>query len=158
MLAGEGGQHVMVRPYSLDLRERVIAARLEGASCRAVARRFGLSVATVVRWGQRHHATGSVAPGKYGGHRRRILEPHRALVRRLVEEHPDRPVRELRDDLAGRGIGLCEDAVRRFLHAEGLSFKKKRVRRGAGPARDSAPPRALASPSGQYRPTPAGLP
>lgn len=124
----------MVRPYSLDLRERVVAALSEGASCRAAARRFGVSVATVVRWGQRYRSRGDVAPDKYGGHRRPILEPHRELVRSLVSAHPDRPVRELRDDLAHRGIVLCEDAVRRFLHAEGLSFKKKRVRAGAGPA------------------------
>ena len=124
----------MVRPYSLDLRERVISALQDGASCRAAAARFGLSVATVVRWGQRHRATGTVAPGKYGGHKRHRLEPHRELVHRLVAERADRPVRELRDALAGHGIELNPESVRRFLHAEGLSFKKKRVRSRAGPA------------------------
>lgn len=115
----------MARPYSLDLRERVVAALAAGDSCRKVGARFGLSVATVVRWGQRLRARGDVAPDKYGGHRRRLLEPHRDLVRDLIAAAPDRPVRELRDELAARGIVLCEDAVRRFLHAEGLSFKKK---------------------------------
>lgn len=118
----------MVRPYSLDLRERVVAALSDGGSCRAVAGRFGVSVATVVRWGQRWRSRGDVAPDKYGGHRRPRLAPHRELVRALVAAHPDRPVRELRDALASHGIEICEDAVRRFLHAEGLSFKKKRVR------------------------------
>jgi len=118
----------MVRPYSLDLRERVIAALQAGDSCRAVADRFGLGVSTVVKWGQRYRASGSVAPGKYGGHKRHTLEPHRELVRSLVAEMPDRPVWELRDALAGHGIELNAESVRRFLHAEGLSFKKKRVR------------------------------
>ena len=54
----------MVRPYSLDLRERVVAALAGGASCRVVASRFGVSVSTVVRWGQRQRETGSPAPGK----------------------------------------------------------------------------------------------
>ena len=40
----------MVRPYSLDLRERVIAAVEADESCRAVAVRFGVAVSTVVKW------------------------------------------------------------------------------------------------------------
>ena len=67
-----------------------------GDSCRAVASRFDLAVSTVVKWGQRYRKTGSVAPGKYGGHKRHSLEPHRALVHRLVAARPDQPVRELR--------------------------------------------------------------
>lgn len=124
----------MVRPYSLDLRERVIGALASGESCRVVARRFGVATSTAVKWGRRRRATGSIAPGKYGGHKRHRLAPHRALVHRLVRERPERPVRELREVLAAYGIDLCEESVRRFLHAEGLSFKKKRVRPGAGPA------------------------
>ncbi len=123
----------MVRPYSLDLRERVISALEAGASCRAVADRFGVAVSTVVKWGQRYRRTGTVAPGKYGGHKRHSLEPHRALVHRLVAERPDRPVRELREALIDHGVTLNPESIRRFLHAEGLSFKKKRVRNRAGP-------------------------
>ena len=63
----------MTRAYSNDLRERVVAAVRAGDSCRLVADRFGVAVSTVVKWSQRHRATGSVAPGKMGGHRRRIL-------------------------------------------------------------------------------------
>ena len=114
----------MVRPYSLDLRERVISALETGDSCRAVASRFDLAVSTVVKWGQRYRKTGSVAPGKYGGHKRHSLEPHRALVHRLVAARPDQPVRELREALAEHGIELNAESIRRFLHAEGLSFKK----------------------------------
>ena len=57
----------MVKPYSIDLRERVVAAVAGGQSCRAVAATFGVSVASVVKWSQRYRATGSVAPGKIGG-------------------------------------------------------------------------------------------
>jgi len=124
----------MVRPYSLDLRERVVVALDAGDSCRVVASRFGLSVSSVVRWGQRYRETGSVAAGKYGGHKRHSLEPHRELVHRLVAERPDRPVRELREALAEHGIELNPESIRRFLHAEGLSFKKKRVRHRTGPS------------------------
>ncbi len=45
----------MARAYSLDLRERVVAA---GEPCRSVAKTF---VASVVKWSQRHRAVGSPA-------------------------------------------------------------------------------------------------
>lgn len=57
----------MSRPLSNDLRERVVAAVSGGESCRAVAARFGVAVSSVVKWSQRHRATGSVAPGKMAG-------------------------------------------------------------------------------------------
>jgi transposase-like protein len=67
----------MASPLSNDLRERVVAAVRDGASCRVVASRFGVAVPSVVKWSQRARRTGSVAPGQMGGHRRPILEPHR---------------------------------------------------------------------------------
>ena len=51
----------MGRAYSLDLRERVVAAVASGESCRAVAATFKVSVASVVKWSQRFRATGSAA-------------------------------------------------------------------------------------------------
>jgi transposase len=40
----------MARPYSLDLRERVVAAVDGGQTCRTVADTFGVSVSSVVKW------------------------------------------------------------------------------------------------------------
>ena len=60
------------------------------------------------------------------------LRPHRDLVHRLVAACQDQPVRELRAALAEYGIELNPESIRRFLHAEGLSFKKKRVRQRTG--------------------------
>ena len=57
----------MTRPLSNDLRERVVAAVLAGASCRKAAARFDVAVSSVVKLSQRYRATGSVAPGKMGG-------------------------------------------------------------------------------------------
>jgi transposase len=59
----------MGRPYSLDLRDRVVAGVTSGESCRSVAQRFGVSVASVVKWSQRFRATGSAAAKRMGGHR-----------------------------------------------------------------------------------------
>lgn len=51
----------MARAYSLDLRERVVAAVADGQPCRAVVSPFRVSVASVVKWSQRARATGSPA-------------------------------------------------------------------------------------------------
>ena len=118
----------MARPYSLDLRERVVSAVESGETCRAVATRFGVAVSSVVKWSQRYRATGSVAPGQMGGHRRRILEPHRDLIVELVDRTPHLTVRGLRDILLARGITVSRHAVWQFLRREGLSFKKNPVR------------------------------
>src|SRR5579885_2561401 len=60
----------MGKPYSMDLRERAVAAVVSGGlSCRRAAKQFGLGVNTVITWVRRLRQTGSVAPGKMGGHR-----------------------------------------------------------------------------------------
>jgi transposase len=64
----------MTRAYSLDLRRRVVDAVMSGATVREAAARFGVVPSCVVKWKQRLKATGSLAPGKIGGHRRPILE------------------------------------------------------------------------------------
>ncbi len=62
----------MTAPLLHDLRERVVAAVLNDESCRVVAARFKVAVSSVVKWSQRYRVTGSVRPGKIGGHRKRI--------------------------------------------------------------------------------------
>lgn len=60
----------MGKPYSVDLRERVVAAVKEGGlSRRQAAARFGVAVSTAINWVDRYEETGSVAPGQMGGHK-----------------------------------------------------------------------------------------
>lgn len=118
----------MTRPLSNDLRERVVAAVAAGATCRSVAARFGVSVSSVVKWSQRHRATGSVAPGKVGGHRKPVLEPHRAFIVERIEQTPDLTLHRLKDELAARGVKVSHNTVWEFLRREGLRFKKNAVR------------------------------
>ena len=117
----------MTRPLSNDLRERVVAAVVGGDSCRTVAARFGVAVSSVVKWSQRHRATGSVAPGKMGGHRKRVLEPHGAFIRERIGQTPHLTLHGLKDELAGRGVKVSHNAVWMFLRREGLRFKKNTV-------------------------------
>ena len=70
----------MAKPYSIDLRERVVAAvETGGLSRRRAASHFGVGVSTVINWVRRFRATGSVAPGQMGGHKpKAIRDAHRA--------------------------------------------------------------------------------
>jgi transposase len=89
----------MTRPYSMDLRLRVVSAVQSGETCRSVAARFSVAVSSVVKWHQRYRSTGSVAPGQMGGHRRRVLDPHRDFIIGRIGETPHLTVRCLRDIL-----------------------------------------------------------
>jgi putative transposase len=118
----------MTAPLSNDLRERVVAAVLAGERCRSVASRFGVAVSSVVKWSQRYRATGSVAPGKMGGHRKRVLEPYRDFIIERLHQTPHLTLHKLKDELAARGIRVSHNAVWLFLRREGLRFKKNPVR------------------------------
>ena len=76
----------MARAYSLGLRERVVAALASGQSCRAVADRFGVSVASVVKWSS---ASGRPAAKRMGGRRPYALEGERDWLLSRVGEAPD---------------------------------------------------------------------
>jgi transposase len=118
----------MTRPLSNDLRERVVAAVTGGESSRTVASRFGVAVSSVVKWSQRYRATGSVAPGKMGGHRKPVLAPHRAFIMERLGQTPHLTLHALKDELAARGVKVSHNAVWLFLQREGLRFKKNSVR------------------------------
>jgi len=118
----------MTRPLSNDLRERVIAAVVGGESCRTVAVRFGVAASSVVKWSQRYRSTGSVAPGKMGGHRKPLLEPHRGFILKRLRQTPHLTLHALKDELASRGVRVSHNTVWVFLRREGLRFKKTAVR------------------------------
>ena len=104
----------MTRPYSNDLRERVVGAHLAGEPIRSVAARFGVGVSCVPRWVARYRKTGSVAPGKVGGHRPWLLAAHRDLVFELIRKTPHLTIDRLRALLAAEGIAVCRDTIWRF--------------------------------------------
>jgi len=122
----------MTRPFSDDLRARVVRAVEAGESCRVVAGRFDIAVSTVVKWHQRYRATGSVAPAKIGGYRRPVLDPHRDFILAQIAKVPHLTLFGLRNALASHGVRVSHNTIWTFLRREGLSFKKNTVRAGAG--------------------------
>ena len=114
----------MARAYSLDLRERVVAAVAGGESCRAVAATFKVSVASVVKWSQRFRATGSAAADKVGGRRPYALAGEREWLLARLAEQPDLTLRAIGAELAARGVKVSHFAVWHFFVHEGITFKK----------------------------------
>jgi transposase len=121
----------MVRPYSMDLRERVLlAVERDGMSARSAAAHFGVSHSSAIKWVRQQRQTGSIKPGKMGGHKRRTLSgTHRDWL--LDRAKTDFTLRGLVTELAERGVKVDYRAVWAFAHDEGLSFKKKRSTRRA---------------------------
>lgn len=117
----------MAKPYSLDLRERVVAAvEHDGLSCHQAAQRFSIGISTAIKWLRRRRETGSVAPGRMGGCKpRKISGAHRAwLVQRCRERAFT--LRGLVAELGERGLAVDYRSVWAFVHAEKLSYKKRR--------------------------------
>jgi transposase len=139
----------MVRAYSTDLRERVVASVAAGRTCRETAALFGVSVASVVKWSQRQRATGSPAALPMGRARGRELEPYRAwLLERLAAE-PHLTLRGLSAALAERGVSAGIVSIWRVLKEAGFSFKKNAVRQRAGSAGDRKAPGAVEEAPGE---------
>jgi transposase len=114
----------MARPYSTDLRDRVVGSVASGRSCRATAALFGVSVASVVKWCQRWRATGSAAPSRMGGWRPLLLKSEREWLLARLAEQPDLTLRAVVAELAERGTPASYGAVWRFFAHEGVTFKK----------------------------------
>src|SRR3546814_5328503 len=112
-------------------------------SCHAAAARFGVAASSAIKWVRRVRETGSAAPGQMGGHRLGILSgAHRTWL--LERTSSDFTLRGLVAELAERGVKVDYVQVWRFVHAEGMSFKKKRAARRTAPALDRKAARKVA--------------
>lgn len=125
----------MARPYSLDLRERVVAQVSGGMSCHEAAELNNIVPSTVVKWTQRQRLTGSPAAKQMGGKRPYLLEEQRDWLLVRIREKPDLTLHALLDELAEeRDVVVSCDTLWRFLRRAGISFKKNASRQRAGSA------------------------
>ena len=134
MLAG-GGQHgwvnlirwIFVNGYSRQSIRVVCPAT-------GAAAQFGVGVNTAILWVRRFRETGSVAPGQMGGHKpKKISGKHRDWLLERTKAR-DFTLRGLVAELAERGLKVDYRSVWEFVHAENLSFKKKRRRQRTRPS------------------------
>ena len=116
----------MGRPYSLDLRERVVDAAA-ATSRRQAAARFGVGKATAIRWMAALAMTGTVAARPQGRARRSKLDPHEGFLRGLIDEQVDITLEEMRARLrAEHGLTVGVGTLWTFLDARDLTYKKRR--------------------------------
>jgi transposase len=144
----------MSKALSVDLRERVVAAVAAGASRRAAASRFGVSVSSAIRWCTLARVAGSVAPGPLGGDRRSArIEAHAALIRELVERKSDITLGEVQAELVRAGVPAGIGTIWRFFDRHRLTRKKVGARGRAEPS--GHPDAALGVVRGPARPRPS---
>lgn len=117
-----------MKTYSLDLRERVLAAVDRGMLRKEAVSVFEVSLATIKRWLKRREQTGSAAPKRRPGMRRRVgatVEERRALWRQLEEnreatldEHRELWERE-------RGVRVSVATMSRTIRRLGWTYKQR---------------------------------
>lgn len=132
-LPPEQGQEVLMgRPYSDDLRERIVRAVDDGASRRKAAEAFGVSASCAVKLVRLWRETGSVSPAPQGAPKRSKLDPHAEWLLGLVKTEPDITLEEIRSRLEGQSARASIGLIWRFFDGHAISFKKNRARRRAG--------------------------
>ena len=116
----------MAQYLSEDLRIRVIGAIEGGMSRNGAARRFGVSIASAVRWMDEYLRCGRTAPKPRGGDRRSgRIEAQADLLMRAIEETPDITLMELREKLiAERGESFAISTLHAFYRRHEVTFKK----------------------------------
>lgn len=110
---------------SLDLRERIVAAYDRGDGTRQqIADRYDVSLGMVKKLLQQRRRTGDIAPRhRYSGAKPKITAEYQQQLRRLVRDHPDMTLEELREAI---GVSCTLQAVHYALGRMGLSLKKRR--------------------------------
>lgn len=134
----------MPKPYSQDLRERVVAAVAGGQTRHAAGAQFKVSVSSAIRWVQRWQATGALAAKPTGGSTS-PLEEHEAELLALADQQPDLTLDEFCAVLRERKIVTSRVSVCRFFRRHKLSFKKNSARQRAGARRCGRGARVLAA-------------
>ena len=109
-----------------DLRERVVGAVVEGGMSRnAAAKRFGVSIASAVRWVARFKAKGEISPAPGGDRRSGRIEAHRDDLLGLIGRRPDMTLLEIQERLiANCGERFSSSVLWRFFDRHEITFKK----------------------------------
>lgn len=117
----------MRKPYSQDLRDRVIdAVEKEGMSRRAAARLYKVSPSTVVKWMDLYRRTERRAPSRVRGHRPSALMPHLEFLKAARAEKADITLEALgRRLLDERGVKADTSMLSRFFRRIGVTLKKR---------------------------------
>ena len=127
----------MAKSLSEDLRSRVIAAVDAGLSRRAAAARFGVGVASAIRWVREWRETGAACAKRQGGDKRsQRIEAYRDVILAAIDQQVDVTLVELAELLRDQhGTVFATSTIWRFLDRHSMTVKKNGARQRAGAAR-----------------------
>ena len=128
----------MPKPYSGDLRARVIEEIATGASRREAAERYGISASVVVIWAQRFEKKSEALRQSRVAEATSPLEDHAEFLLALIAERSDLTLDEIVLAMEKRRIAGSRSAVWRFFDRRNISFKKNFIR-GRAKARRRGP-------------------
>ena len=121
-----------MKPYSLDLRQKIIDVyETVPISQRQLAKRFGVTLSFIEKRLKQRRETGSIAPKvRTQQTPTKLNEANLAILRQLVEAHNDATLEELRNLLKqATGIQVGRSTIDRMLKKLNLTLKKKRSTR-----------------------------
>jgi transposase len=110
-----------MKPYSMDLRERVMAAYDSGRQTKEIAKTFNVSPAWARRLKQHKRERGDIIPRIGGGGQTPKVDP--VTLQELVNKKPDATLAELRESLK---VDCALWTICKALRRLKLTYKKSR--------------------------------
>ncbi len=126
-----------MKPYSPDLRKRVLAALRHPKQSQAqIAEQFQIHLSTLEKWLRRQRATGRTTALPHGGGRTRTLRECEPFLRAEVQRQPDATLEELCTRVAeAKGLRVSPSMLSRELKRLNLPRKKRRCTTASGTRR-----------------------
>ena len=121
-----------MKPFSLDLRQRILDAYDAGEGTRQqIANRFSVSLGFVKKLLVQRKATGSIAPIPRPGKAPAFSGPLLEHLDEFVRRHPDATLEEIRQHFSGE-VHCCTVTIHNTLKRQGYRYKKNAPRQRAG--------------------------
>jgi transposase len=116
-----------MRAYSMDLRERIVAACASGETAGSVAQRFGVCSRTVQRYVERARRD-ALVPTPIPGRPSRLACEEEAAFVALLQESPNRTLLQLQEEWQQRsGVFFPSSTMHDHIQRLGGRFKKRVV-------------------------------
>jgi len=116
----------MARALSIDLRHRLLKMMRHGATTHEAAERFGIAIATAVRWRSQDRSGRSDSLPMGGDRRLGRIEAEAGFLLALVEESDDITLHEMQRRLSDeRGLKVGVGTLWRFFDRRGITWKKR---------------------------------
>ena len=115
-----------MRAYSVDLRQRIVQAVLDGQTQPAVADRFGVSLASVQRFVRLHKEQGNLTPKPLPGRKPAFDSDQRQELEALLRQKTDWTLHQLADAWQTQsGVRVSISALHRTVQQSGYRYKKR---------------------------------